>query len=123
MVSKGKLTAKREGDKYVAKAVRNLTLNEIDAQFMADAEGQSANSGWMPLKVECLKLAGDFSFIDNGAPKCPRQGKALINFSMNMQTNVHWSLDCTNGKHLSGVAKAIKDPKGELLALDQAHVL
>ena len=53
VVSQGKLTAKREGDKYVATAVRTLTMNEIDAQFMADVVGDPANSGWVPLKVQC----------------------------------------------------------------------
>jgi len=112
VVSKGKLTAKREGDKYVATAVRTLTMNEIDAQFMADAVGDPANSGWVPLKVECPKLAGDFSFVDESGTQCPREGKALINFSLNMQANVHWSLDCTNGQHLSGVAQAVEGPNG-----------
>jgi len=112
VVSQGKLTAKREGDNYVATAVRTLTMNEIDAQFMADAVGDPTNSGWVPLKVECLQLAGDFSFIDESGTQCPREGKALINFSMNMQANVHWSLDCTNGKHPSGVAQAVEGPNG-----------
>ena len=112
VVSKGKLTAKREGDKYVATAVRTLTMNEIDAQFMADAVGNPANSGWVPLKVECPKLAGDFSFVDESGTQCPREGKALINFSLNMQANVHWSLDCSNGQHLSGVAQAVEGPNG-----------
>ena len=112
VVSKGKLTAKREGDNYVATAVRTLTMNEIDAQFMADAVGDPANSGWVPLKVECPKLAGDFSFVDESGTQCPREGKALINFSLNMQANVHWSLDCTNGQHLSGVAQAVEGPNG-----------
>ena len=112
VVSQGKLTAKREGDNYVATAERTLTMNEIDAQFMADAVGDPTNSGWVPLKVECLQLAGDFSFIDESGTQCPREGKALINFSLNMQANVHWSLDCTNGKHPSGVAQAVEGPNG-----------
>jgi hypothetical protein len=112
VVSQGKLTAKREGDNYVATAVRTLTMNEIDAQFMADVVGDPANSGWVPLKVECPKLAGDFSFVDESGTQCPREGKALINFSLNMQANVHWSLDCSNGQHLSGVAQAVEGPNG-----------
>jgi hypothetical protein len=58
-------------------------------------------------------------FIDNGSPRCERTGKALINFKTTApapQGNVHWSLDCTNGTHISGVAQAIKDPKGGYIA-------
>ena len=40
-------------------------------------------------------LTGDFSYIDNGGTRCPRQSKALINFKTSKPDNVHWSLDCT----------------------------
>jgi hypothetical protein len=60
-------------------------------------------------------LTGDFSFIDNGGTRCPRQGKALINFKTSKPDNVHWSLDCTNG-HLSGVAQTVPSPKGGYIA-------
>jgi hypothetical protein len=56
-------------------------------------------------------LAGDFSFVDNGGTRCPRQGKARINFTTNEPGNIHWSLDCTNGS-FSGVAQAVKGGKG-----------
>lgn len=61
------------------------------------------------------KLTGDFSFIDSGGTRCPRQGKALINFQTDRPDNVHYSLDCTNG-HFSGVAQAKKGPKGGYVA-------
>ena len=115
VVSSGKLTSKRVGDKYVATAVRHLTLNAIDKEFMADAVDYPANSGWVPLKVKCLDLTGDFSFVDTGGTHCPREGRALINFSLNMQKDVGYSLDCTNG-HYSGVAKAVPDNKGGFIA-------
>jgi hypothetical protein len=60
-------------------------------------------------------LTGDFSFIDNGGTRCPRQGKALINFKTSKPDNVHWSLDCTNG-HFSGVAQTAPSPKGGYIA-------
>jgi len=100
-----------------------------------------ANSGWVKLKVECRykptdagastdlapetrpedpppvhpTLTGDFSFVDNGGTKCPRQGKALVNFKTSKPDNVHWSLDCTNG-HFSGVAQTAPSPKGGFIA-------
>ena len=61
------------------------------------------------------KLTGDFSFIDNGGTKCPRQGKALINFIPLGPQNVHYSLDCLHG-HFSGVAQTVPDGKGGYVA-------
>jgi hypothetical protein len=115
VVSSGKLTAKREGDQYIATAVRHLTLNAIDKEFMANALDYPANSGWMALKVDCLDVKGDFTFLDKGAPKCPREGRALVNFKTNMPGNIHYSLDCTNG-HFSDVAQAVPDNKGGYVA-------
>ena len=60
-------------------------------------------------------LTGDFSFVDNGGTKCPRQGKALINFKTSKPDNVHYSLDCTNG-HFSGVAPTAPSPQGGFIA-------
>jgi hypothetical protein len=60
-------------------------------------------------------LTGDFSFVDTGGTRCPRQGKALINFKTSKPDNVHWSLDCTNG-HFSGVAQTVPGPKGGYIA-------
>jgi hypothetical protein len=60
-------------------------------------------------------LTGDFSFVDNGGTKCPRQGKALINFKTSKPDNVHYSLDCTNG-HFSGVAQTAPSPQGGFIA-------
>jgi hypothetical protein len=60
-------------------------------------------------------LTGDFSFVDTGGTKCPRQGKALINFKTSKPDNVHYSLDCTNG-HFSGVAPTAPSPQGGFIA-------
>jgi hypothetical protein len=60
-------------------------------------------------------LTGDFSFLDNGGTKCPRQGKAVISFKTSKPDNVHYSLDCTNGS-FSGVAQTVPSPKGGFVA-------
>jgi hypothetical protein len=60
-------------------------------------------------------LKGDFTFLDNSGPRCPRKGWAIINFLTDTQANVHYSLDCTNGS-FSGVAKAVPAPKGGYIA-------
>jgi len=116
VVSSGKLTAKRDGDKYVATAVRHLTMNAIDKEFMADAVDYPANSGWMGLKVDCLELAGDLSYVDVGSPKCSRRGEALVSFKSNMPVDVQYKIDCTNGQSFSGVAKSVKLLQGGYVA-------
>lgn len=60
-------------------------------------------------------LTGDFSFVDIGGTRCPRQGKALISFKSSKPDNVHYSLDCTNGS-FSGVAQTAPSPKGGFIA-------
>ena len=68
-----------------------------------------------------LKLTGDFSYVDVGAPKCSRTGKALISFTSNRSDNIHYSLDCTNGQHLSGTVKPVQVPqKGYVAAATQS---
>jgi hypothetical protein len=61
------------------------------------------------------RLTGDFSFVDDGSPRCPRNPRALINFVTDRPDNVHYSLDCTHGS-FSGVAQTVKGPKGGFVA-------
>lgn len=117
-------------------SVNKTTFMQAKAEEMVSAFGKS--TPWKDITLQCSdvgggglmvgnphpaddgvlpapKLTGDFTFIDNGSPKCERTGKALINFKTTgpaPQGNVHWSLDCTNDMHLSGVAQAIKGPNG-----------
>ncbi len=115
VVTQGIAYAIREGDKYVARRKRTLTMGAFDQNMILKVVNDPSVGDQKPLKVECLDIKGDFSFIDNTGTKCPRKGKALINFSMNMETNVHYSLDCTNG-HFSGVAQPVPDGKGGYVA-------
>jgi hypothetical protein len=143
VVHSGMAQFKRKGMSYVAEFGRNnLSLGEFESDMMALIKNQpDANSGWVKLKVECLykptdtgastdlapetrpedpppvhsAASGNFSFVDNGGTRCPRQGKALLNFELGQQSNVHYSLDCTNG-HFSGVAQPVTSPQGGYIA-------
>ena len=115
-VHSGTAKFERDGLEYVARIKRKLKMGAFDQDMLAEITNDpAANSGWTRLRVECLELTGDFSFIDKGGPRCKRVGQALINFSMNMAVDVHYSLDCTNG-HFSGVAQAVPDNKGGYVA-------
>ena len=119
VVSAGKLTAERDGDKYAAKAVRTLTLGEVDAQFMADAKGWSANSGWVPLKIGCLEvLGGALTLTDSGGTQCPRKASALVNVETDLEGPVPYRLDCPNDHSWTRSAAAKKTPAGKIIAVD-----
>lgn len=60
-------------------------------------------------------LTGDFGFVDHGAPKCPRTGKALVTFKSPKSDNIHWSLDCKFSSK-SGVLTPQPNPAGGYMA-------
>ncbi|MEM7750666.1 MAG: hypothetical protein AAF346_20630, partial [Pseudomonadota bacterium] len=64
-----------------------------------------------------LNIKGEFSYIDHGSPKCSRTGKVLISIKTNRANDVHYNLDCTNGKKFSGIVKPIQSPAGGLVAV------
>lgn len=70
------------------------------------ATGDLSSGPTEPPGLPTNTLVGDFSFIDNSGNKCPRDVKALINFQLNQNKNVHYSLDCQSGSY-SGVAQPI----------------
>jgi len=142
VVTQGIAYVARKGDQYVAKRTRKLSMGAFDQMMrLIIVNDPSVGVTQTPLKVECVykptdtgastdlapetrpedppvvgpTLTGDFSFVDNGGTKCPRQGKALVNFKTSKPDNVHWSLDCTNG-HFSGVAQTAPSPKGGYIA-------
>jgi hypothetical protein len=107
VVSSGKLTAKRVGDKYVATAVRHLTMNAIDKEFIADAVDYPANSGWVPLKVACLKvLSGTLEQRGLAANRC--KGEAAFSIRTNGPGEVPYRLECTGGRAWTGKVQAHK---------------
>ena len=70
------------------------------------------------------KLKGDFTFLDNTGTKCTREGKALISFVTPKpapQGDVHWKLNCTNGKVMTGIAKSVKVGPNKYVATAMAR--
>jgi hypothetical protein len=133
--------------KYVAEHTEWISVSE-PTQVQAMAEDVVNNVGqqtqWKNIMLPCtgpgggkdgggltvdqdqpvlpdLKITGDFSYVDVGAPKCSRTGKALISFTSNRSDNIHYSLDCTNGQHLSGYVEPVQVPqKGYVAAATQS---
>jgi hypothetical protein len=142
VVNQGIAYTARGGDSYVAQRTRKLSMGAFDQMMrLLIVNDPSVGVTQTQLKVECLykptdagastdlapetrpedpppvhpAVTGDFSFVDNGGTRCPRQGKALLNFELGQQSNVHYSLDCTNG-HFSGVAQPVASPQGGYIA-------
>lgn len=113
VVSSGRLTSKRKGNEYVAIATRDLTMSAIDTEFIADAVDFSANSGWVPLRLECLDLAGEITVADSATtPKneCPRQGQTVFKINSNMDSPIDYKVECSGGRSWQGTMSM--EPKG-----------
>jgi len=118
VVHRGLTTFERKGMEYVATVKRNFQMSAFESLMIAEISGWTSTSGVGQafLKVDCLELAGgDFSFIDNTGTRCPREGKALINFSMNIQENIPYEFACSHG-NFSGVAQAVPGNNGGFVA-------
>ena len=57
------IKVEREGDQYVGRLTKTFNMTAIDTMLIAeDANDSSHNSGWQPLKIECLEaLSGELS--------------------------------------------------------------
>ena len=98
VVHSGQVQAKRQGDKYIAVATRNLTFKEpFNAEMMADVKNSPANSGWVPLKIDCLEaVSGKLTLQSLGAASC--KGEALVAIHTNGAGELPYELECGPGK-------------------------
>ena len=127
----GTINARKQGGKFVATRTMAVAITKrktlkcssraVDfgskslrlAQklFFCGDQGASGDLTVQPDPVDPgpgLKIKGDFQFVDRSTrAKCPRQIKTVINFELNQNKPVHWSLDCKSGSK-SGVAQPIK---------------
>jgi hypothetical protein len=90
--------------------VMSTPWKEITVQCKGPGSGLTTHKDEPMAPPRTLK--GDFTFVDHGAPKCTREGKALISFSSNQPGDVHYTLDCTKGQNFSGTAALVKNPAG-----------
>ena len=116
-------------------SVDTTTLVQAMAEEQVSTDGFNKSTQWKNITLPCSDqggsglttqhdepmapprtLKGDFTFVDHGAPKCAREGKALISFSSNQPGDVDYTLDCTNGQNFSGTAKLVKNPSGGFVA-------
>jgi hypothetical protein len=114
-----RLTAKRIGKEYVATHVREFAIGKLDSLYMADVKNRPANSGWVRLKVDCMKVSGgDITFTDANGPSCPRKATALINIETDLEGPVPYELSCSGGRTWKRTATAQNMQNGHIVALD-----
>ena len=94
----GQVEAKRDGDKYIAVHTRLFPhMGGFQAQIMADVKNSPANSGWVPLKIDCLEaLSGKLTLQSLGAASC--KGEALVAIHTDGTGELPYELECGPGK-------------------------
>jgi hypothetical protein len=94
----GQVEAKRDGDKYIAVHTRLFPhMGGFQAQIMADVKNSPANSGWVPLKIDCLEaLSGKLTLQSLDAASC--KGEALVAIHTNGAGELPYELECGPGK-------------------------
>jgi len=109
---------KREGKAYIGRLNKVFNMSEIETQLMAEGSNHSAlNSGWVPLKVTCLKaLKGTLSFQDPLKNRCPRKAKVAFSIQTSINGNLKYALTCTGDRQWSGKVKAHKTGPNTYLA-------
>ncbi len=119
VVREGTVKAKRDGDRYTAQAKRTFKIGEFDAQMIAELKKDpGVNSGWTPLKVDCLDVVGGkISFREKGR-SCPRKESIAVSFRADRTGRIPYQLDCTAGRRFKRKAKAMQTDASTFIATD-----
>ena len=97
MVTQGTAHIVREGDKYVARATRKLTMGAFDQMMQLEIVNDPSAGDQKPLKVECLEaLSGKLTLQSLGANSC--KGEALVAIHTNGAGEMPYELECGPGK-------------------------
>jgi hypothetical protein len=92
------IEVERVGDQYIGRLKKAFNMSAIDTMLIAeDANDSALNSGWQPLKVDCLQaLSGELTLQSLGATSC--KGEALVAIHTNGTGELPYELECGPGK-------------------------
>ncbi len=113
VVHSGVADFKLKGTDYVAEFGRDKLVfsNAFESDMMALIKGQSANSGWVGLKVDCLDaVSGKLTLNRLKATSC--QGEALVAIHTNGAGKLPYELECGPGKSWQRKVKAMANKIG-----------
>lgn len=92
------IEVKRDGDQYIGRLTKSFNMSAIDTMLIAEDVNDTAhNTGWQPLKVECLEvLSGTLEQRGFAANRC--KGEAALSIRTNGPGKVPYRLECTGGR-------------------------
>lgn len=118
VVAQGVAYAAREGDIYVARQSRKVTMSSFDQMMRLEIDNDRTANDQKPLKVECLEvLSGTLDLRDFAAGAC--EGEAAIAVRANGPGEVPYRLDCTGGKSWERRAKVVRTGPGTFMGVDR----
>lgn len=114
VVTQGTAHVVREGDKYIAKATRKLTMGAFDQMMQLEIVNDPSAGDQKPLKVECLEpVSGKLTLKSFKANAC--QGEALVAIHTNGAGELPYELECGPGKSWQRTVQA----KGNAIGVDK----
>ena len=97
VVTQGTAHIAREGDNYVAKATRTLSMGAFDQMMQLELVNDPSAGDQKPLKVECLDaLSGELTLQSPGVNSC--KGEALVAIHTDGAGELPYELECGPGK-------------------------
>jgi hypothetical protein len=97
VVTQGTAHVARDGDNYVAKATRTLSMGAFDQMMQLELVNDPSAGDQKPLKVECLDaLSGELTLQSPGVNSC--KGEALVAIHTDGAGELPYELECGPGK-------------------------
>lgn len=107
VVTQGIAYATREGDRYVARRARTLSMGAFDQMMILEVLNNHSAGDRKPLKVDCLKVQAGTLDLRGFAPGACK-GEAAFSVRTNMEGDVPYRLDCTGGRSWRGTLQVRK---------------
>jgi hypothetical protein len=105
VVTEGIAYATRDGDKYVARRMRRITMGAFDQTMRLIIPNNPSVGDQKPLKIDCLEvLSGMLDLRAFADTAC--EGEVALSIHTNQPGQVPYKLDCTGGKSWSRTAEA-----------------
>lgn len=110
VAASGKVKATRHDNEYIAVVQRLLKLSSLDTMMMARAIDGSANSGWTPLKVNCMDvLSSKLDIVKLDDRKCPKKAFVRATYETSQQGGIRDFLRCSDGSEETGLINATEE--------------
>jgi hypothetical protein len=116
VVTEGVAYAAREGDIYVARRSRTVSMDAFDQMMRLEIGNDRTANDQKPLKIDCLEvLSGTLELRDLNS--C--EGEAAIAVRANGPGEVPYRLDCAGGKSWARLAKVMRTGPETFVGVDR----